>query len=46
MPTVEVAAVAAVVAEVVGTTDGGKDGRDLMRLAEDGKGPPWTLRYR
>jgi len=46
MLTVAVAAVAAVVAEVVGTTDGGRDAQDLMTLVEGGKGPPWTLRYK
>jgi hypothetical protein len=45
MPTVAVAAEAAVVAEVVGTTDGGRDAQDPMTPAEDGKGPPLTLRY-
>ena len=44
MPTVAVEAVAAVEAEVVGTTDGGRDAQDLMRPAEVGTGPPWTLR--
>lgn len=46
MPTVAVAAVAAVVAEVVGTTDGGRDAQDLMTPVEGEKGPPWTLRYK
>ena len=46
MPTVAEAAEAAVVAEVVGTTDEGRDARDLMTPVEGGKGPPWTLRYR
>jgi hypothetical protein len=45
MPTVAVAAEAAVVAEVVGTIDGGRDAQDLMTPVEGGKGPPWTLRY-
>jgi len=40
------AAVAVVVAEVVGTTDGGRDAQDLMIPVEGGKGPPWTLRYK
>jgi hypothetical protein len=46
MPTVVVEAAAAVVAEVVGTTDGGRDAQDLMKPVEGEKGPPWTLRYK
>ena len=45
MPTVAEVAEGAVVAAVVGTTDGGRDARDLMTPVEGGKGPPWTLRY-
>ncbi len=44
MPTVAEAAEAAAVAEVVGTTGGGRDAQDLMTPVEGGKGPPWTLR--
>ncbi len=44
MPTVAVAAEAAVVAEVVGTTDEGRDARDLMTPVEGGKGRPLSLR--
>ena len=46
MPTVAGGAVVGVEAEVVGTTDGGRDGQDLMTPVEGGKGPPWTLRYK
>jgi hypothetical protein len=45
MPTTAVAeGEAAVADEVVGTTDGGRDARDLTILVEGGKGPPWSLR--
>jgi hypothetical protein len=46
MPTVAVAAVVAVVAEVVGTTGVWRDAQDLMTPVEGEKGPPWILRYK